>query len=137
MYGSVGGTTGTSSSLIAIPTPMQTNSLGAKCFDLKREILGHASNLGKKQSKVTEQFWICLDMLEVPKRSQVFLPGHGWSRLVTVGHGWSRVGSFTFSIGCFSPVTGGHGWSRVGPFIFSIGCLSPVTVGHGWSRPLS
>ena len=159
MYGSVGGTTGTSSSLIAIPTPMQTNSLGAKCFDLKREILGHASNLGKKQSKVTEQFWICLDMLEVPKRSQVFLPGHGWSRLVTGGHGsvplhlvlgvsprsrvvtgghgWSRVGSFIFSIGCFSPVTGGHGWSRVGPCIFSIGCLSPVTVGHGWSRPLS
>jgi len=79
----VGGTTGTSSSLIAIPTPMPTNSLGAKCFDLKRKILDHASNHGNKKIFPIKQFWICFDMLEVPKGSQVFLPGHGWSRVVT------------------------------------------------------
>ena len=97
--------------------------LGSKMLRSEARNSGPCIEPWKKQSKVTEQFWICLDMLEVPKRSQVFLPGHGWSRLVTVGHGWSRVGSFTFSIGCFSPVTGGHGWSRV------------VTGGHG-SVPL-
>ena len=48
-------------------------------------------------------------MLEVPKWSQVFLPGHGWSRLVTGGHGSVPL----YLVLGVSPrsrlVTGGHG----------------------------
>ena len=53
------------------------------------------------------------------------------SRLVTVGHGWSRVGSFIFSIGCFSPVTGGHGSVPVYLVLGVYPRSRLVTGGHG------